>query len=104
PFAAFPEAAPRPERSADPHREGRSGHMTHPSKASEPRLVLPRRAMRAVRWLASALLISLPLAQVQAAVPVLGRPAGFESHPRTFTTRSQPVEAGAGQGYVGTAG
>jgi len=78
--------------------------MTHPSEASEPRLVLPRPVMRAARWCVSALLVALPLSQVQAAVPAPDRQPDFESNPRTFTNRYAPFQEGAVKVYAGTAG
>jgi len=69
---------------------------------SMPRLVPPRFFRHAVRWLAPAILLSLPLSQVQAVVP--SRPPDFESNPRTFTNRYAPFQEGAVKVYAGTAG
>ena len=70
-------------------------------KDSMPGLVPPRFLRRAVRWLAPAILLSLPLSQVQAVVP--SRP-DFETNPRTFTNRYQPFQEGAVKVYAGTVG
>src|SRR5437016_3106806 len=81
----FQEAttAPRGERGSRPR--GRSECVMDSRTDSMPRLVPPRVFRHAVRWLAPAILLSLPLSQVQAVVP--SRPPDFESNPRTFTHR-----------------
>jgi len=75
--------------------------MTHPRENSGPRFA-PHLVTRAVRWLALALVLALPLNQVQATVP--SRPPDFELNPRTFTNRYQPFQEGAIKVYAGTTG